>query len=333
MQELPEDFEKPPAEQGKEYVVFYLTVTEIKDVHITDMLGSAKNRPTLFVESGKEYPAYTGRVTGVKFSDPTDIRSPSELEEGAQCVYVFLAPEGIQPIRLELTYSFKQDIEDDDAQSVNIEINLTESGGRGIDCQNDDGQKKHFKFTSPFTSQSLWIDGRMSPGEWADAFCIDLQHFQWGDFENGKMLRSRWWIQNDDQFIYYLARLSKETPIKGVAGAFFWPEYTGTWAHSDGFYINTTGYYQDHSNWDESDWHKDDELSPPGTVDVEAAVNDDGGFYWFEIKKALDSGDGYDWSLEPGQTIGGNPHDSLLFVIVMQDGDYWRNIQMELGER
>jgi hypothetical protein len=66
---------------------------------------------------------------------------------------------------------------------------------------------------------------------------------------------------------------------------------------------------------------------------VEAAVNDDDDFYLFEIKKALDSGDGYDWSLEPGQIIGSNPHDSLLFVIVLQDGDYWRNIQMELGGR
>jgi hypothetical protein len=246
--------------------------------------------------------------------------------------------------RVELTFvaildsqDWKINFPNGEVTSIEIPKNYgsssTASNENGMDCQNDNGQKGYFKVNSPFTSQSILIDGQMSPDEWRDALCIDLQHYEWGNYENGEMHRARWWVQNDDQFIYYLTRVSKEIPVKGVAGAYFWPEYTGTWAHSDGYFVDTTGYFQDHSNWDESDWHKDDELSPPGTVDVEAAVNDDGDFYWFEIKKALDSGDGYDWSLEPGQIIGGNPHDSLLFVIVLQEGDYWRNIQMELVER
>lgn len=202
------------------------------------------------------------------------------------------------------------------------------------ECQDDDGKADYIQFDSPFTSQKVLIDGQISSdSEWATAFCVDMRHYEWGDIQNGRVLRARWWVQNDDEFIYYLVRVVKDADLAGVAADYFWPSYTGTWAHSDGVYVNIGGSYQDLSNWDESNWYSDDELTPPGGSDVEAMVSDDNAFYWFEIKKALNSGDSYDWVLEPGQVIGYSPSDSFLFALIREDSFYSRNLQMRLGER
>ena len=40
----------------------------------------------------------------------------------------------------------------------------------------------------------------------------------------------------------------------------------------------------------------------------------DGNHYWFEWRKLLDSGDRYDWMLEPGQIVG----DGITFGIFRQ---------------
>jgi tetratricopeptide (TPR) repeat protein len=200
-------------------------------------------------------------------------------------------------------------------------------------CNNDDGESKFLKFKSPFTTRSVTIDGLISSSdEWDNAFCVDMRFYEWGDFQDGNILRARWWVQNDDQFIYYLVSVSKDLPVRGVAADYFWPKYTGGWAHSDGVFIDKEGEFQDMSNWDESNWYKDDELSPPGSVDTEAAMNTDDEYFWFEIKKALNSGDSYDWTLEPGQIIGDNPADSFLFALVMEESFYIRYLQMELGK-
>ena len=331
MQELPEDFEEPPADTGNEFLVFYLTVTEIEDVFITDMLGSRSNPPTILAGSGEEFPATFARVKGIKFLDPTNLTGPSKLVEGSECVYAFEVPKGSQPKRLTLFYKYKQEIEDPDSELVEIEIDLTESDLRSEKaCRSDDGRQDTVRIDIPFTPKAAIIDGEVSPGEWDQAMCINLRLYEWGDRQNGEILRARWQLQYDRQFIYYLIRVPKQTRVNGTAMAYFWPIYDGTWPHSDGFFVDTTGYYQDHSNWDESNWYKDETLSPPGSIDVEAAVREDEEFYWFEIKKALDSRDGYDWSLDVGDVIGNNPKDTLLFVLLLDKSEYYRNIQMKL---
>ncbi len=44
--------------------------------------------------------------------------------------------------------------------------------------------------------------------------------------------------------------------------------------------------------------------SPGGERNVGGKVIHDGAFWWFEFKKMLDSGDGYDWAFKPGNTYG-----------------------------
>ena len=201
------------------------------------------------------------------------------------------------------------------------------------ECRYDDGTpREYFPFGSPYISHAVQIDGKISSNsEWSQAVCIDLRMHEGVDPYSPNVLRARWWVQNDGQFAYYLARVPKDLPITGVAVDYFWPEYTGTWAHSDAVYVNIQGEYQDWANWDETTFYEDVKLTPPGTIDAEAAASSDADYYWLEIKKELNSGDIYDWAVAPGQTVGHNPEDSFLFALIFQEGYYTRSLQMHIG--
>ncbi len=124
MQELPEDLSGRIAEQGKEFIVFYFSVTGIKSVHITNMLGSRDNPMTLVVDSGEVYSMNNGQITGVKFHDLTNITAGSELVEDSKCIFVFEVPENTQPVSLTLLYSYKQNMEDEDEVSDELIIDF-----------------------------------------------------------------------------------------------------------------------------------------------------------------------------------------------------------------
>jgi hypothetical protein len=124
MQELPEDLSGAVAEQDKEFIVFYFSVTGIKRVHITSMLGSRDNPMTLVVDSGEVYSMNNGNVTGVKPIDLTNITAGYELVEGAECIFIFEVPENTQPVSLTIIYSYKQNLDDEDAVSVELIIDL-----------------------------------------------------------------------------------------------------------------------------------------------------------------------------------------------------------------
>ena len=120
---LPEDFEQPPAGEGNIYIVFKLTVTRIKGVHITDMFGSVDDRPTLLVDTDQEYEVSFCHFTGIQFRDLTDLRS-GELTEGAEGFFAFEVPEESEPVRLTVIYSFKQDWEEETPVRGEIDIIL-----------------------------------------------------------------------------------------------------------------------------------------------------------------------------------------------------------------
>lgn len=203
-----------------------------------------------------------------------------------------------------------------------------------FDCELDTGsQPNNYTVQSLFSSKPIEVDGEISSvEEWSDAACVDLRMHYSVVVSNPNFKQIRWWVKNDEKEINFLVRIPYELATRGVFIDYFWPEYTGTWAHSDGVYINIDGDVFDHSNWDETRWHEDEDLDPPGTIDVQAAVSDDAGFYWFEIKRLLNTGDSYDWDLEPGQKVGNNPLDSFLIGIVLEEGEYMRYLQLVLGE-
>jgi hypothetical protein len=224
----------------------------------------------------------------------------------------------------------------------NIQIKVSDETDQGppisvfeeFDCELDTGSmENYYPVQSPFISHSLIIDGEItSPEEWADAPCVDFRLHYGNDVTNPNFQRARWWIQNDGQDIFFLVRVSKELWVWGVFVNYWWPEYTGSWAHSDGVYAEIDGYILDHGLWDETQWREDKDLDPPGTVDLEANSTADGEFYWFEIRRALNSGDEYDWVWEPGQTYGANPRDFVMIGVEGEEGTFVRYIQLEVGE-
>jgi hypothetical protein len=202
-----------------------------------------------------------------------------------------------------------------------------------FDCELDTGsQANYYPVQSPYISHSIEIDGEItSPEEWANAPCIDFRLHYGINVTNPNFQRARWWVQNDGQDIYFLVRVPKEYSPRGVYVNYWWPQYTGTWEHSDGVYARINDEVFDHGQWDEMQWQYDTDLDPPGTVDIEARSTEDDGFYWFELKRALNSGDNYDWVFEPGQTYGNNPYDSVMIGIESEEGTFLRYIQLEIG--
>jgi hypothetical protein len=203
-----------------------------------------------------------------------------------------------------------------------------------FDCELDTGsQANYYPVRSPFISHSVEIDGQItSTEEWSNAPCIDFRLHYGINVTNPNFQRARWWVQNNGQDIFFLVRVPKEHATRGVFVDYWWPEYTGTWEHSDGIYAKTNGEISDLGQWDEMQWQEDKDLDPPGTVDIEARSTEDDEFYWFELKRALNSGDSYDWVFEPGQIYGANPYDSVMIGMESEEGTFLRYIQLEIGE-
>jgi hypothetical protein len=203
-----------------------------------------------------------------------------------------------------------------------------------FDCELDTGaQAEYYPVQSPYISHAIEIDGEItSPEEWSEAPCVDFRLHYGINVTNPNFQRSRWWVQNDGQDIFFLVRVPKEYSPRGVYVNYWWPEYTGTWEHSDGVYARINDEVFDHGQWDEMNWQYDTDLDPPGTVDIEARSTEDDEYYWFEIKRALNSGDSYDWVFELGQTYGANPYDMVMIGIESAEGTFLRYIQLEIGE-
>ena len=160
---------------------------------------------------------------------------------------------------------------------------------------------------------------------------MDMQFFELGNMNQGERQYARWYVQHDSQFIYFLVLVKVDEHLNGVAIDYFWPVYTGAWAHSDGVFVNVSAEVQDLANWDEANWYEDSELDPAGSIDAEAKVTELNDFYFIEIKRPLDSGDEYDWAFQPGDEIGAAPSDSFLFAIITEESYFSRNLKMKLA--
>ncbi|MGB6680871.1 MAG: post-COAP-1 domain-containing protein, partial [Candidatus Bathyarchaeia archaeon] len=175
----------------------------------------------------------------------------------------------------------------------------------------------------PVNVQSAWrindvtIDGAITGSEWSEVQPVDVMLYE---FDGTINLPSTYWIMNDDEWLYQLVRIEWDAsdvdlvpfsyPEVLLGGdhasiAYFWNAY----ANSDA----GTSSGSDLNQWEPpllQNWHYD--LADGGENNVEAAAIHDGTYYWFEYKKELDSGDGYDWSMVAGQTYGQNPDQLSL---------------------
>ncbi|MCB9157640.1 MAG: hypothetical protein H6645_11055 [Caldilineaceae bacterium] len=162
-------------------------------------------------------------------------------------------------------------------------------------------------------TNEVTLDGKITnTDEWADANCFDLPMFK--EKTGPVSIHTRWWFKNDADWLYLLARVPRaEIEALGVYIGNFWPEYNGAWDYSDVGWLNKDSNTYDGYGWDESQFYGDTEASPPGANNVEGAANESPSYYWFEFRKALNSGDGRDWSWSPGEIVGtGQTGDLLL---------------------
>jgi len=183
---------------------------------------------------------------------------------------------------------------------------------------------------SPY-SGSVRIDGRISsPLEWSQAYCVDMKLLE----QNvGPFTRSaRWWIKNDEQWLYFLVRVPKDVPVRGVFVDYFWPKYeNGGWERSDGMSVTIEGEFDDVYGWDETQWFSDGSADPPGMNDVEGAAREDSQYWWFELKKPLDSRERYDWSWRTGMAIGSLDMDHFLLGLWTGETHFSRYLQLRIS--
>ncbi len=188
---------------------------------------------------------------------------------------------------------------------------------------------------SAYLRDPVALDGRMtSASEWVEATPVDLTLLKW--HTGPQSVNSRWWVKNDAQWLYLLCRI--EWPAEDVdindGGQidYFWPSGSCCpWEQSDLGYAGLGGDTVDLYGWDESSWSRDTDAG--GTNDVEGTGSHDGTHYWFEFRKRLDSRDGFDWSFQPGQTVGtGFGGDLLVSLWDNSEPAWWETyVAIELA--
>jgi hypothetical protein len=155
------------------------------------------------------------------------------------------------------------------------------------------------------------IDGqKSSPDEWADTSRYDVALnlvWNWPNRiveRSDKVLSVR--FKNDAVWLYMFYQIewpSSELDTRDGGFIELFSGWTGSgWSESDygGTFLEGTNV--DFYSWTGGEWFADTDTG--GQNNVEGAVSYDGWYYRIEFRKMLDSGDGFDWSLSPGELVG-----------------------------
>jgi hypothetical protein len=175
---------------------------------------------------------------------------------------------------------------------------------------------------------AVTLDGQISSAnEWSDT---DFADMDWGLWHppTPPYINARVWAKNDDTWLYLLYRVewpSTDTDAFDAGQiARYWGNYGPPWDYSDLGLFAFGGGFWDAYGWDEYQFYSDTDAG--GENNVEGAATHDGTYYWFEFRKELNSGDGYDWTLGPGDTyrllaglwdnsIGAEYHANVLLKV------------------
>lgn len=172
------------------------------------------------------------------------------------------------------------------------------------------------EINSKWKQAPVLIDGKITYGsEWSDALCTSFRIYQGGNTELSDYVDSQWYIKNDGEWLYILRRTPKTFAAENIFVGYYYPyPYTDRWQNSDGggYSLGAKEPF-DVYGWDEIRFYDDVEADPPGTLDVQAASTQADDYIWFEMRKRLNSGDGYDWTWKPGTTVGTDKTGNLIF--------------------
>jgi len=164
------------------------------------------------------------------------------------------------------------------------------------------GQLVSTPLTNPVT-----LNGVMNPAEWSDASPINV-NLGFGIPPKAPYISAEIWSKYDSNWIYFLYRITwPSNDISKMDAGFveyFWGQSTG------GLTTQYSNYGQ--VNYGNQVWEgygyngKMFQAEPQSDIqnNLQGAASYDGTHYWFEFRKALNSGDGLDWALTPGHTYG-----------------------------
>ncbi len=108
-------------EKGCDYVILHLTVSKIKQVHVTKMMCGGSG---LIDDEGHECRPIGLIFRGWKFRDPHDIKSESELVPGSTGILIYEIPVEAKPATLKLIYSYLESWEEKDTKYEQIDIEI-----------------------------------------------------------------------------------------------------------------------------------------------------------------------------------------------------------------
>jgi len=172
---------------------------------------------------------------------------------------------------------------------------------------------------SGWLTQPVTLDGRITTAEeWSDAIPVDLTLR--GE-KSGSLIPARVWIKNGHEWLYIL--MSVEWPADDIDQGDHFKIMYG-WRNDSAeirdealvaFDGRTGDEYVVKVDEVEQISYEDTNMSPPGENNAEGGASHDGTHYWFEFRKELDSGDGYDWVFVPGQTYGGREGEWIGLLI------------------
>jgi len=187
------------------------------------------------------------------------------------------------------------------------------------------------KLTSAWLINPVSVDGDITDSkEWIDANNLDLTiGTNYG--RSPPFLETKIWAKNDMTYLYLLLRIEyplSHYDLDDQAFIYYLIHDTPTgYIATDKSIIGQLGSTQDQFNYTGLTWQND---IPGGENNVEGMGHYDGLFYWFEIKKPLNSGDMRDWFFEKGETYGyaDSPIDrSDHFCIGLFDDNLGYNVQ------
>jgi len=158
---------------------------------------------------------------------------------------------------------------------------------------------------SAWLQNPVTLDGDISDAkEWIDADSVELDiGTNYG--RSPPFLETKLWAKNDLTDLYLLYRI--EFPYSSYDlddHAFIYYllyNNTSSFIATDKSIIGQLTPPYDQYNFDGTNWTND---VPIGVNNVEGMGHYDGIFYWFEMKKPLNSGDACDWYFELGETYG-----------------------------
>ncbi len=189
---------------------------------------------------------------------------------------------------------------------------------------------ENYVLHSSWLDTHVTVDGKETTiNEWSDASTYIITLGLNGG-TTPPYLRTKVWVKNDQERLYILMKVAYLDKIPGDKEDqaflyYLWSTLAGTdWDRSDAAWLYQLGSPTDLTNYDGDTWQQDIYATPPGENNVQGRGTHDTTFYWFEMTRHLDSGDAWDWSVAPGDTVGaGNMEQTsdLLYIGFYDDSE------------